>query len=757
MKKTRELKNKVAKMFSKINNLWEKFINLKIMKKIFLFLPHNVFLFCLFLISVALIIKFNYDRFTPVYTNQLFPDTAYDPILDQSLVFSLENVNKEKVQKNPTEICLMFATYTRKTNSVYKYIVHQNNNVVYEEEFNSKMLEDGRYSCFLLPNATTENINEYAIEISPIKTDSENIISVFKDSKSNEAAFKLAIGQPFFSEKLIVIAGFFVIFFAINYCINKKKFSLEKLWLIVALFYILPIGVINPPYEVPDEPIHFYSAYRLTQFDKSKNFYENLKSLYMTMPTTIGCLSYSGIQSIDKVLDFNEVKSCFKNSENIEKRSIYSYVGTRIAFLPAALGIKLADIVTNSPGIIFYLGRIFNILFSIFVIYKSIKMVPKHKELILLGATLPMFVQQMTSYSYDSVLNTMCILGIATILKLIYDDSWSLKKGSILLLISGLFICDIKILYLPIFLLLLFIPNKRWNRKIDKYAYCLGIILGSYLLDTICSSLIVTGNMKNLLAAMFTFISTGCALKLILDKKKNWKILLPIVVLGSIVTLFLKPLFAFIPYLFFLFLPNYKIGKKWGWITLGIFALGVLLVFLVGKEPFIRKILLCFFTPKKVDKVIPYVVNPFNALMLLLRTLKLNGWFYLASTVGYFGWFNFRLHNIYIISYVVIALYIILNSQFIKTNWFEKATGLAGILIGIFGVFLAMFLYWSSSSLYFIDGVQGRYFIPFLIPLALLFMTSKKKKENKNVSKNVASYVNIVLLEYVSLLLLFYY
>ncbi len=757
MKKIKEIKNQGMKILKKLDQCWKKVIESKIGSKIFMFLPHNFFLFCLFLASLALIVKFNYNRFIPVYNNQLFPDSVYDPILDSSLTISLEDVDQEKVKKNPTDICLMFSTYTRRTNSVYKYIVHRNNEVLYEKEFNSKTVEDGKYSCFTLPDATIENINSYSIEIAPVKTDGENIITVFKKEKSNDAAFKLAVGQPFFSEKLILIAGFMCIFFAINYCINKKKFTLEKLWLILSLFYILPIGIINPPYEVPDEPIHFNSAYRLTQFDKNKSFYENLESPYMTMPSNTSCLGYANIQSIDKVIDLNEVKDCFKNSENIEKKNRYPILATKIAFLPSAFGIKLADMVTNRPAIIFYVGRIFNLLFSIFVIYKAIKMAPKHKEILLLGATLPMFVQQMASYSYDSILNTMCILGVATILKLIYDDKWSFKWGTILLLISGLFICDIKILYLPIFLLLLLIPDKRWNRKTDKYAYCLGIILGSYLLSSICGSLFHAGELKNLCASFATFIAMGCALKLVLEKEKNWKVFLPIVILGSLVALFTKPLFFLVPYLFFLFLPNYKIKKKWAWITLGIVVLGILMIFLVGREPLIQRILEIFLSTQKVEKVLPYVVNPLNALMLFLRTLKVNGWFYLSSIVGYFGWFNFRLNNIYILSYTIIALYIILNSQLIKSNWFVKTASLSGIIIGMLGVFLAMFLYWSSSSLYFIDGVQGRYFIPFLIPFAILLMTSKKKKENKNVSKNVATYINIVLLEYISLLLLFYY
>ncbi len=762
MEKIKKIKNRVVKFFNKINNLWENFINLKIMKKIFLFLPHNLFLFLLFLLSVVLIVKNNFNSYIPVYNYENVASIASDPIIDQSFHFSLENIKPEDLETTqyvPDHICIKFGTYIKKVKSEYKYIVHQQENILYEENFKTNTIEDGQFRCFYLPNTKENQLEEYSIEIAPVKTDKENAIAVFLDAETKEAAFSLSVLQPFFSINTVIVLLFLLFFLAIQYMINKKKWSVEKFWLLLSLFYILPITFINPPYEVPDEPRHFYTAYRLTQIDFSKKIHENMENMDLFLPESIGCLNYAAIQVRNKVVNFNDVKNCLQNHTTINKTSWFAYVEAKIAFLTSALGIKLADLFTDSSLIIFYMGRLFNTLFSVFLIYKALKIAPKHKELLLLGATMPMFIQQLASYSYDSYLNSFCIFAIALMLKLIYDKDNNWKIITLLLALSGMYIANIKIIYLPIFLLLLFIPNEKWQRKGDKYIYCGGILLLSYLLKSITYALFETGDFKTILASLSLTIVVGLFIKMLFNQKANWKLVLPIVIVSEIILCFTKVLFTPIPILFYLLLKNpfKKIKKqnlKWLW------KIGIPILFLIicgGVFILFKMYSKGQFDSKFMIKMCTLFFHPWDSLLLFYATLKMRGVFYLRSLVGYFGWFNFHLNDIYVISYFILFIYLIKNTQFVKTEWWNKCFIFMGILIGIFGVFLAMYVYWSPADLFYIDGVQGRYFIPFIIPVAFLLMTSKKKRENKNVSKNVISYINIILLEYVSLLLLFYY
>lgn len=765
MKTIKFIQKKYTNVTTKMNLLWHSIINLKFVQKLFYFLPHNFFLFLLFLVSIYLIVTFDYNRYIPIYT-QNTADSFYDPILNDSLSFYLNTIDKNEMKeedKNPDKICFLFATYNRKNNAEYKYVVHKENQVVYEEVFNTRSLEDAKFSCFPLPQATKENLNEYRVELAPYHVDMYNTITVFKNSKTEEAAIRLVSESSAFPIKNVLVTLFVFVSMMLNYVINKKKLTIEKFWLILSIVYIIPITIVNPPYEVPDEPIHFYNAYRLTQFDKDKNFYENLDNEYMTMPESISCVGYAGIQQRDKVVDPKEVLECFKNSNNITKKSSYVFVEAKIAFFASALGIKVADILTNSPGIIFYMGRLFAALFSIFVLYKALKIAPKHKELLLLVATLPMFIQQMASYSYDSALNTFSILAFAVIIRMIYDKKANWKLYTWILLLCGMFIANIKMINLPIFLFLLFTSNEKFKRTIDKYIYTFAIIIASYLLGILSKGVVNSGDLKVILSSSITLISIGISLKMILEEKTNWKILLPILGICVLSIASLNTLYLLVVFLFLCFIPSTKFKKRWHkYVFLGIAFLGTI---------FIGKIIVSLLTnpgvsevgktpigsSKAVTRIMDLIMHPIDAMLLGYRTLKMKTVFYLRSLVGYFGWFTFHLNDLYVIAYIGFAFYVIQNTSFAKTKWYDKTITFVGIFVGILGVFLAMYVYWSGPEMFYIDGVQGRYFIPMVAPIILLLTTSKEKRENLNFKRNTYTFINIVLLEYISLLMLFYY
>lgn len=760
-----KIKTKSKEFLINLQKVWEQFINIKYIQKIFLFLPHNFFLFLLFLISFYLIITFDYNRSIPLYNFPDVADSAFDGIVEKPLTFSLENIEKERIVengKNPDRICMRFATFGKKTNSKYKYIVYQNEEILYEEDFNSKVLEDSKYHCFYLPEATRDTIQDYRIQIAPVKTNVKNMITLFKNSETGEVDYNLAYNPPTFSIKTFFLVAFFILYFFANYQINTKKIRVEKFWILIAILFVLPITIINPPYEVPDEPIHFYNAYRLSQYDSNKNFYENLDNEYMIMPENIECIGYVNIQKKDKVTNPKEIAECFKNSTNVTKKSSYVFLEAKMGFLVSALGIKVADLLTNSPGIIFYMGRLFAALFSIFVIYKALKIAPKHKELLLLVATIPMFIQQMCSYSYDGLLNTFSILAMAILLKLIYDKEANWKMYTWLLFLCGIFIVNIKILYLPIFLFLLFVPNENFKRKIDKYIYTFGIIVGSYLLGNTCKSLWMSNDLSVILSSLFAFVTLLTCLHMILKEKCNLKKDLLILGISGIGIALTNTFYLIIPLLLLLMVPQGKFQKKWHKYVLafGLFflllALGKLFIFLTF-SPTIENVSNEIGSSKAVTRIMDLILHPTNAFLLAARTFRMKAIFYLRSLIGYFGWFTFHLSDLYVLAYLLFACYVWKNTEFVKTKWQDKTITILGILIGIAGVFLAMYVYWSGPELFYIDGVQGRYFIPMVAPILLLLLSSKKKKKSSNFDKNTYTFINIILLEYISLLLLFYY
>lgn len=649
-------KNQCSKLINKIDEIWTKFINLKIINKLFLFLPHNLILFIFMILSFVCIIEFSKTNYNNILYNQPITDSVFEPMVVDGVKIPFKEI---KVSKEPKDICITFATYAHKTDSEYKFIIYKGKEVISETPFNSNALTDGQKYCFDISMIPKEDIEVYSAEVKPVYTDLENVITIFKNSKTDEAAYMIVGETHIFTLRNIIIGMFILIFFVGNYIINTRKLSPEKVWLIVAITYLLPIMFIIPPYQVPDEPVHFYNAYRISQLDKNKSLYDNLNNPELIVPNSINCLNYSKIQIENKVSNFNEVLDCLKEEENASDYTYddYNYLTTRTGYLASSLGIKIADRATNSSLFIFFAGRVVNFIISTLIIFVAIKITPKGKNILLTVGTMPMFVQQLGSYSYDTVINSLSLLSISIIINMMNSKRISWKISTLFLILSGMFIADIKIIYITIFLLLLFIPNEKFKRKYNKYIYCFGIILVSCLLGKIVQSIFYNGNTS------------------------SW-----------------------------------------------------------------------FASSENLNNILN---NPLQIFPVAINTFKENGQFYLRSLVGYFGWFEYHLNDIFILAYSLYFIYIIKNTSLGKQKCFDKLIVILGLLISFAGIFASMYFTWTEPGLSYVVGVQGRYFIPLLIPFLLLFaLKNKEKKENEKITYN---FINIVLLHYILTLLIFYY
>lgn len=660
------MKNVVKKISCKVKNCcnyideqWNEFINQKYLKILFKVLPHNLFIFILFIISLFTILKFYHSNSETVLYNQSIANSVIDPIMVDPVNISFDNV---ELNGTPTDLCLTFATYARVNNSNFKFVLYKDEDVVSETQFNANALKDGSSYCFNTPTINDKNIHEYSAKIIPIYSDSANAITLYKNSINNQFAMKFISHNRSVSVRNMIILIFVLLFLIINYLINKKEYKPEKFWILISIIYLISIMFIIPPYQVPDEPVHFWNAYKITQIDFSKSLADNFTDQTVETPLNIGCLNYSHIQTVDRVNDFNSVIDCAGSTDNETTWSSYISSGTKLGYIFSAIGIKIADILTNSPLIIFYAGRLFNLLASIIIIFFAIKTTPKYKNVFLFIATIPMFIQQMGSYSYDSTLNAICLLSLAIILKMIFssDNRWILD--TIVLTICAIFIANIKMIYLPILLFALLIPKEKFNdKKIIKFIYPIIIIILAYFISYLFQHQLATTN--------------GLVSNLIPDNTNSANVL----------------------------------------------------------------------------------ANPMSIFPIALKTFKVNGWFYIQSLVGYFGWFRYQFPTILIFAYLLYFIYLVCTEEKINGKWYLKLLIIIGILVSVAGIFGSMYFGWSADGLDYVDGVQGRYFIPLLLPILLLTLSQKNELKYEKKINDSYNFINIMVLQYIIILLMFYY
>ena len=623
-----------------------------------MFLPKNIFVFIFFVISIFCITEFYVKKNDDSLYEQAMSDAITGPIINESLDVSFSNV---KLDGKPDEICFLFATYGKKINSDYRYELYNKDVIIDSQEFNTNILNDNDYHCFSLKGYIDEsNVRDYHVKFNPINVNIDNVITLYKDKETNEVNMIFIRKRSIYSIKTIFLIVYIIIFFIINYFINKKNFKVEKMWLLYSIIYLLPILFIIPPYQVPDEPYHFNNSYQLSQI----NTFEVSKFISkgeIEVPSNFECLNYAQLKEKDKVSNQEDIKNCFNSTENkkygFEEKDISpSY---KIGYLISSIGIKLADFITNSPMIIFFMGRIFNFVLSVVIIYFAIKKAPKYKEMILTLGLMPMFIQQMVSHSYDSILNSVCLLIIALCISMASKDKVPLKKYYLLFTLSSIAIIGIKAIYIPLLLFIMIANDKQFkNNKLKKYLYLFSCIGISFFVAYLISLLFNTGY-------------TGTQ---VINDSTNY-------------ANFLK--------------------------------------------------------------------NPMSIFTIAQNTFDRYGMFYLRGLVGYFGWFKFRIDDMFINAYVIYFIYIVLSNECDEKNIWKKLFLVLMILLMFGAVFGALYFDFTGPNKMYVDGVQGRYFLPLLLPLVVL-LTPKKKILNQdlNISYN---FVNIVLLQYVLMLIIFYY
>ena len=85
----------------------------------------------------------------------------------------------------------------------------------------------------------------------------------------------------------------------------------------------------------------------------------------------------------------------------------------------------------------------------------------------------------------------------------------------------------------------------------------------------------------------------------------------------------------------------------------------------------------------------------------------------------------------------------------------DRIVLLLGILLIAAGVFGALYFAWTPYAYSYVEGVQGRYFIPLLVPLVIVL--AFKVKNIKLECTTVYSLITIISLNYLVLLLVNYF
>ena len=244
---------------------------------------------------------------------------------------------------------------------------------------------------------------------------------------------------------------------------RQKSLPVEKLFLILMVIFGLLFLFIQPIYSVPDEGNHFHTSYAIFHDDyKGDEFRRYFKN-----------------EDIESSRDKSYFKKTFVDKQDFRKNKLaFNFTYKDIQLLPQAIGEFIGELIYPSLGIVFYFGRLMNLILYTGAIYFAIKKA-KFAQLLMATITLlPISIQQAASLSYDVMFYVLIFISFSFITNLAVRREKLSPRFYIFtcLIILSFFLTKLSIFLMGLYFVTLPVEllGDNWlSKTIDKFwAFC---------------------------------------------------------------------------------------------------------------------------------------------------------------------------------------------------------------------------------------------------------------------------------------------
>ncbi|HNY02577.1 MAG TPA: DUF2142 domain-containing protein [Bacteroidales bacterium] len=272
---------------------------------------------------------------------------------------------------------------------------------------------------------------------------------------------------------VVVVFSCLIIWFAqIRAWLARSRIRAEWVFLIIALPAALVFAFITPPLQVPDEGNHFLKSYKIAEFNFSRQPYSAPASLVELDSAFVHLHFFAGKKTASDV-----ILSHLGDPLQAARKVAVSPPEYTLPYLPQATGIFFGKILHTSPLVMMYLGRLFNLLISIVILFFAIRIIPEFKWILVLLALMPKTVFLLGSLSYDSLTISLSFLTLAVFLYYAFGAiqklGWkelAVMGGLVLLLL----LC--KPPYFLLGLLFFFIPPRKFGALYKYLMIGIGVV-----------------------------------------------------------------------------------------------------------------------------------------------------------------------------------------------------------------------------------------------------------------------------------------
>ncbi len=264
-----------------------------------------------------------------------------------------------------------------------------------------------------------------------------------------------------------------------------KKASPARFFVLVSGIFGLVFLVITPPFQTPDEQLHFYRAYQISTLNFVPDYVDHVLggTLPKSLKETYTITSTSDIKfypnkkySWYKTADAFSIKTEPKETESYRTSSA---LFTPIMYIPQSIAVLIARIMHAPPILMMYMARLAVLITWIALFSLAIKLMPRQKWTFAFIGLLPMVLFQAISLGGDALIMGLTAVFFAYILFLreTAKHITNIQLAKLILIGSLLILCKgIMLIFLPLLLLLPW-KTAALNWRVYAVKICLALLI----------------------------------------------------------------------------------------------------------------------------------------------------------------------------------------------------------------------------------------------------------------------------------------
>ncbi|MES2901131.1 MAG: DUF2142 domain-containing protein [Pseudomonadota bacterium] len=256
---------------------------------------------------------------------------------------------------------------------------------------------------------------------------------------------------------------------------------------LIGLVCALPFIILTPPFQVTDEPQHFYRAFQISELNVLPE--STGKIAGGTLPSSLIELSTLFLDTREihvyrKVVSrpWSFLEQGFAIPLAAEQREFIDFSGAAfyspLPYIPQAAAIVIGRTLGLDALQLVYLARLVNAVLAIYLVALAVQRTPVFKAGFLVAGLLPMSLYLYASLSPDALVIGTAFLFTALSIEAYFNKRWTTPDLAIAI-ICGTIFCSIKTVYAPLLLISLagFFHDASRSRALATQLALIGIPL----------------------------------------------------------------------------------------------------------------------------------------------------------------------------------------------------------------------------------------------------------------------------------------